>query len=78
MLLQMTLMIRSRISTTSASPPFIATQKETITISLGDLNTNVGSDNTGYEKITGHEGLGVTNDNGGRFADMRAVNNLVI
>ena len=45
---------------------------------MGDLNAGVGSDNTGYKKIMGRKGLGVMNDNGERFADMCAVNNLVI
>ena len=47
---------------------FRGTQKE----------TSLRNDNTGYEKIMGHEGLGVINDNGEKFADMCAVNNLVI
>ena len=31
-----------------------------IHVLMGDLNAKVGSDTTGYEKITGHEVLGVT------------------
>ena len=45
---------------------------------MGIVNAKVSSDNTGYEKIMVHEGLGVTTDNGERCADMCAVNNLVI
>ena len=37
---------------------------------MGDLNAKIGSDNKGYEKIMGHEGLGVTNDDEDIFANM--------
>ena len=49
-----------------------------ITIVMGDLNAKIGSDNRGYERIIGKHGLGEMNENGERFADLCANNNLVI
>lgn len=49
-----------------------------ITIMMGDLNAKIGADNTGYEDIMGCHGLGQMNENGERFADLCALNNLVI
>ena len=43
----------------------------------GDFNDKIGSDNRGYE-IMGQHGLGEMNDNGERFTDLCALNNLVI
>ncbi|VDP36204.1 unnamed protein product [Schistosoma margrebowiei] len=34
-----------------------------LTILMGDLNVNVGTDNTGYEDIMGRHGLGERNEN---------------
>ncbi|VDP44391.1 unnamed protein product [Schistosoma curassoni] len=48
------------------------------TILMGDLNTKVGIDNTGYEDIMGRHGLGKRNGNGERFANLCALNKLVI
>ena len=45
---------------------------------MGDFNAKIGSDNTGYEDTMGTHGLGVMNDNGERFADLCASNQLVI
>ena len=45
---------------------------------VGDFNAKIGSDNTGYEDTMGTQGLGVMNDNGERFADLCANNQLVI
>ena len=45
---------------------------------MGDFNAKIGSDNTGYEDTMGTHGLGVMNDNGERFADLCANNQLVI
>ncbi|VDP76753.1 unnamed protein product [Schistosoma curassoni] len=39
---------------------------------MGDLNAKVGMDNTGYEDIMGRHGLGERNENGERFANLRA------
>ena len=39
-----------------------------LTILIGDLNTKVGMDNTGYEDIMGRHGLGKRDENGERFA----------
>ena len=47
-------------------------------IVLGDLNAKVGSDNTGYERIMGKNGVGDRSDNGERFLQYCQVNNLVI
>ena len=38
----------------------------------------IGSDNTGRERIMGRHGLGYLNENGERFADLCAFNDLVI
>ena len=45
---------------------------------MGDFNAKIGSNNTGYEDTMGTHGLGVMNDNGERFADLCANNQLVI
>lgn len=49
-----------------------------IVILMGDFNAMVGLNNTGYEQVMGIHGLGVMNDNGERFAERCAINNLVI
>ena len=45
---------------------------------MGDFNAKIGMDNTGYEDIMGTHGLGQMNENGERFADLCALNQLVI
>jgi hypothetical protein len=45
---------------------------------MGDFNAKTGSDNTGYEQAMGIHDLGEMNENGERFADLCALNNLVI
>ncbi|CAH2305101.1 Hypothetical predicted protein [Pelobates cultripes] len=49
-----------------------------IVILMGDFNAKIGPDNTGYEQDMRIHGLGVMNDNGERFAELCALNNLVI
>ena len=49
-----------------------------ITILMEDFNAKIGMDNTGYEDIMGTHGLGQMNENGERFADLCALNQLVI
>ena len=49
-----------------------------INIVMGDLNAKVGSDNSHCEEIMGRHGLGEANDNGERFQNFCAFNNLVI
>ena len=49
-----------------------------LNILMGDLKAKVGNDNQGYEETMGNHGLGQMNDNGMRFADLCAINNLVI
>lgn len=49
-----------------------------ITIVMGDFNAKIGSDNTGYEEVMGKHGLGQMNENGEWFADLFALNQLVI
>ncbi|VDO97370.1 unnamed protein product [Schistosoma margrebowiei] len=49
-----------------------------LTILMGDLNAEVGIDNTGYEDIMGRHGPGQRNENGERFANLCAFNKLVI
>ena len=36
---------------------------------LGDFNAKVGSNNTGFETVTGRHGLGEMSDNGELFDD---------
>ncbi|CAH2282673.1 Hypothetical predicted protein [Pelobates cultripes] len=48
-----------------------------IIILMGDFNTKIGPDNTGYEQVIGIHGLRVMNDNRERFAELCALNNLV-
>ena len=45
---------------------------------MGDFNTKIGEDNTGYEEVMGRHGLGEMSDNGERFTDFCALNSLVI
>ena len=45
---------------------------------MGDFNAKIGMDNPGYEGIMGTHGLGQMNENGERFADLCALNQLVI
>ena len=45
---------------------------------MGDLNAKIGLDNTGRERIMGHHGIGCLNENGERFADLCAFNDLAI
>ena len=49
-----------------------------ITIVMGDFNAKIGADNTGYEDRMGTQGLGQMNENGELFADMCALNQLVM
>ena len=49
-----------------------------INIQMGDFNAKIGSDNTGYDEVMGRQGLGEMNENGERFADACALNNMVI
>ena len=49
-----------------------------ITILMEDFNAKIGMDNTGYEDIMGTHGLGQMNENSERFADLCALNQLVI
>ena len=43
-----------------------------------DSNAKIGSDNQGYENVMGVHGLGVMNNNGERFVNACAANNIVI
>lgn len=54
------------------------TPRRDIRILMGDLNAKLGSDNTGRERIMGRHGLGCLNQNGERFADLCAFNDLII
>ena len=47
-------------------------------MTMGYFNAKIGSDNTVYEDTMGTHGLGVMNDNGERFANLCANNQLVI
>ena len=45
---------------------------------MGDFNAKIGSDNTSYKKIMGKHGLGDINENGELFANLCAMNQLVM
>ncbi|VDO68638.1 unnamed protein product [Schistosoma margrebowiei] len=49
-----------------------------LTILMGEINSKVGIDKTGYEDIMGRHGLGERNKKGERFANLCALNKLVI
>ena len=49
-----------------------------INLIMGDFNAKIGSDNQGYETVMEMHGLGVMNDNGERFMNACAINNIVI
>ena len=49
-----------------------------MTILMGDFTAKIGGDNIGYEDVMGTHGLGSMNENGERFADLCALNQLVI
>ena len=49
-----------------------------VNILMGDFNAKIGLDNTGYDEVMGRHGLGEMNENGERFADVCALNNMVI
>ena len=49
-----------------------------IIILMGDFNAKIEMDNTGYKDIMGTHGLGQMNEKGERFADLCALNQLVI
>ena len=44
---------------------------------MGDLNANVGYENSGYERCMGHQGYGTITDSGERLVDLCSLNNLV-
>lgn len=45
---------------------------------MGDANAKVGTENEGWKRVMGQEGIGTMNENGLRVAEICAVNNLVI
>ena len=45
---------------------------------MGDINANVGGENSGYETTMGRHALGTRNENGQMFMDFCADNDLVI
>ena len=53
-------------------------KEKDIMILMGDMNAKIGGNNNGYELIMGKEGPGTMNENGERFAEACADNNLVI
>ena len=52
--------------------------KKDVNIVMGDFNAKIGSDNTGAEEVMGKHGLGEANDNGERFTNFCAMNDMVI
>ena len=53
-------------------------KEKDMTLLIGDMNANIGSDNSGYEDVIGRHGLGIMNENGEMLADFCAVNNMII
>ena len=51
---------------------------DNVNVIMGDFNAKIGSDNQGYENVMGVHGLGVMNENGERFVNACAANNIVI
>ncbi len=49
-----------------------------VNILMGDFNAKIGADNTGYEEVMGLHALGEMNENGEKFANICALNNMVI
>ena len=49
-----------------------------VNVIMGDFNAKIGSDNQRYENVMGVHGLGVMNDNGERFVNACAANNIFI
>ena len=49
-----------------------------VTVVMWDFNAKIGGDNTGYQEIMGIHALGTLNENRERFADLCALNSLVI
>ena len=45
---------------------------------MGDFNANVGSNNTGYERVMSRYGCGIMNENGEKFAEFCGYNDLVV
>ncbi|VDO80600.1 unnamed protein product [Schistosoma curassoni] len=52
--------------------------RKDMTILMRDLSAKVGMNNNGYEDIMGQHGLGERKENGERFANLYALNKLVI
>ena len=52
--------------------------KKDIIILMGDLNAKVGKDNSGKELVMGKHGVGDMNENGEKFGELCAFNDLVI
>ncbi|KAK2170104.1 hypothetical protein LSH36_4g05004 [Paralvinella palmiformis] len=49
-----------------------------VIIIMGYFNTKIRPDNNGYEEVMGTQGVGEMNENGERFADTFALNNVTI
>ena len=49
-----------------------------VIILMGDFNANIGTDNNGYEEMMGTQGVGEMNENGEKFVDTCALNNITI
>ena len=52
--------------------------RRNVIILMGDFNAKIGSNNQGFEAVMGHHGLGEMNENGERFANFCATNQLVV
>lgn len=53
-------------------------QKGDIVVLMGDFNAQIGSNNTGYRRITGKHGMGTRTDNGDRLVELCMKHDLII
>ncbi|GFS11499.1 hypothetical protein ElyMa_003088000 [Elysia marginata] len=66
----------------AAGPTPLLTHRNKLRIAAWNVRTmyetEIGADNKGYEEIMGTHGIGQMNENGERFADLCALNQMVI
>jgi len=76
---QMMRWMRKRMnSTTSCRTLFQTANRNDMIVVMGDLNANVGNNNTNRGEVMGKFGVGVVNDNGERLCDFCSANGFII
>jgi len=53
-------------------------REKDVIILMGYFNAKIGTDNNGYEEMMGTQGVREMNENGERFGDTYALNNITI